>query len=246
MFISTVATGECVCRGDPHCFAFDANRFNKKHDLHIPNICAYSLATDGCEDMSSLSYNIVAKFERVKHISSVKSFVSGLTIFYQPEHAGGNVQTTYINQGLEVTFRDLSVERHTLQEFPKEIEGHHFEMVPAVFSHPHDFSKGVTEVLSYTLPNGVNVQYDGIKAVKINNDALSSETPRCGICGNDDGIYDEQDILLGGNVDGRFCPGLPANGTRMEVAKNKEQFVNSWFIYSTGEMCDEICPFEFN
>jgi hypothetical protein len=68
---------------------------------------------------------------------------------------------------------------------------------------------------SVTLPNGVNVQYDGIKAVKLNADALDeSEEHICGICGNNDGSYNGDDFLQGNNVNGGWCPGYFAPGPR--------------------------------
>ncbi|ELU14668.1 hypothetical protein CAPTEDRAFT_198760 [Capitella teleta] len=231
--VPIMATGECVCRGDPHCFAFDANRFNQQHDLHTSNVCAYVMATDRCGGKGT--YAISALLELVKDISSVKSFVGGIGVHYSNPRKDGEQQIMMM-PGPQIFF---GAEMFT--EFPKRIDDHLFEMVPAVFVHPKDFSKGVTEVMSYTLPNGVNIQYDGIKGVKINNDALAPGTPRCGLCGNDDGVYDDQDFLMGNNVNGIKCKGLPADGAALTVTTNKQHFVNSWFLHTTTHACNEIC-----
>ncbi|ELT97461.1 hypothetical protein CAPTEDRAFT_221444 [Capitella teleta] len=240
-FIFTLAIGECVCRGDPHCFAFDADRYNGEHELLTHNVCAYYLATDDCPGGLGRvgyhpTYTISALFERVKNISTTRSFVRAIEI--QHFYADGD---TFVNimQGPRVTCSGYG----DIEEFPKQIDGHLFEMVPAVFTHPKDFSKGVTEVLSYTLPNGVNVQYDGIKGMKINNDALDPGVPRCGLCGNDDGFYNDQDMMLGNNVNGARCQGLHADGQPHTVTSNKQHFVNSWFAFTTDDdACEEICP----
>ncbi|ELU18583.1 hypothetical protein CAPTEDRAFT_194673 [Capitella teleta] len=121
-------------------------------------------------------------------------------------------QRVNLKQGLEVTH-----DHQQIEEFPQIIDGHKFEMVPAVRVHHLDWHNDVTEVISYTLPNGVNIQYDGITDVKINNDALDSETARCGLCGNDDGVFDERGFVKGYNVDGDKCENLYAQGPALSV-----------------------------
>ncbi|ELU00173.1 hypothetical protein CAPTEDRAFT_220804 [Capitella teleta] len=233
-----VANGECVCRGDPHCFPFDANRFNNDQELFTPNVCGYVMATDRCSEFKVFpQYIISAAFKRVKYIGMARSFVSGVSIEYLNKQQGGYLKIN-LNQGLEVIFDGQKVE-----EFPKEIDGHKFEMVPAVFAHPKDFTEGVTEVMSYTLPNGINVQYDGIKGVKINVDSFEGTPTTCGLCGNNDGILDGKDFALGGNVNGAKCDGLPVDGSEREMTSDKQAFVNSWYHFSTDdEECTAICP----
>ncbi|ELU08306.1 hypothetical protein CAPTEDRAFT_195093 [Capitella teleta] len=235
-----VATGECVCRGDPHCYAFDADRFNNEQELFTPNVCGYVMATDSCPpDTAYPNYFISAVFERVKYTGSARSFVSVVIIEFKNPEGGYNVIA--LNQGMEVTYDGQKVE-----EFPKEVDGHKFEIVPAVYAHPKDFAHGVTKVISYTLPNGINVQYDGIKGLKINVDSLKEGTRICGLCGNNDGVFDNNDYKLGAHLGGQSCENLPANGMEGTPASNKESFVNSWYRFSTfDEACQEICPVDF-
>jgi hypothetical protein len=62
-----------------------------------------------------------------------------------------------------------------------------------------------------TLFNGVNIQYDGIKAVKIDvPDSMSGGI--CGICGNKDGVLNGDDLKLGYNVNGAWCQSLQSSG----------------------------------
>ena len=59
------------------------------------------------------------------------------------------------------------------------------------------------------MPNGVEVQYDGIGSVKI---MVPPELDGkiCGICGNKDGVRDDADFMKGPHVDGKECPGYYA------------------------------------
>lgn len=77
------------------------------------------------------------------------------------------------------------------------------------------------------LQNGLEVQYDGIKTMKII--APPGMESLCGICGNNDGTYDENDMALGWHVNGengnsfnQMCYGQMANGTPGDpVSKTK-------------------------
>ncbi|ELT99377.1 hypothetical protein CAPTEDRAFT_208033 [Capitella teleta] len=201
----TSVSGECVCRGDPHCFAFDADRNNPEHELFTPNVCAYTLATDECGETGK--WTVAAVFERVKDVSSTRSFVKEVVIKYIDDV--GKYVIIKLKQGLRVRFgiRDIAT-------FPNRIGGFYLDIVPAVSAHPKDFSGDSAEVVSLTFPNGVNVQYDGVKVVKINMDeAVTGAT--CGLCGNNDGVYDSRDLAQGYNVNGKICKGLYAPGPSM-------------------------------
>ncbi|ELT96247.1 hypothetical protein CAPTEDRAFT_209759 [Capitella teleta] len=197
------------------------------HDLHISNVCAYVLLTDDCftrPDGSFVrTFFISAIFERVKNTKSVKSFVKEVLI---EKIVKMKPKPFRLMQGLQVKYFN-----ETIKDFPAVIDGHTFEIVPAVFAHPKDFSEGVTEVMSVTLPNGINVQYDGIKAVKIKN---AGKKRRCGICGNSDGKRDKHDFIKGFNIRGKHRKGLKAPGPSHGKTTNMEHFVNSWFHMSTG------------
>ncbi|ELT98688.1 hypothetical protein CAPTEDRAFT_186245 [Capitella teleta] len=228
--LKQMATGECVCRGDPHCFAFDANRSNSDHDLHTSALCEYILSTDSCGGRLH-TYDVTGVFELVKDIGSSKSFVSEVNTYLYSADRPPTFLT--IKQGMIVTHKDQEIP----QNFPQSIDGFIIDIVPAVFAHPKDFSKGVTEVMSITLPNGVNVQYDGIKGVKINLDALYPNTRRCGLCGNNDGVYDDRDFRMGANVNGLYCTGLVAVGERLTATSNKNYFFNSWYFPNSTKNC---------
>ncbi|ELT90926.1 hypothetical protein CAPTEDRAFT_190806 [Capitella teleta] len=228
-------TGECVCRGDPHCFAFDADRSNKEHDLETSNVCTYVLQTNECSENGT--FIISGVFERVKNTKSMKSFVKEVAIITAQENNPNNYIRIKLRQGLQARFGNGMI-----QSFPKQFGGHRFEIIPAVFAHPKDFTSGVTEVMSYTMPNGINIQYDGIKAVKINIDNYSG--PSCGLCGNGDGIYDENDFQKGYNLDGKYCEGLQVPGPKYGLASSKQEFVNSWLHAKTlTKECVELCDF---
>ncbi|ELT99812.1 hypothetical protein CAPTEDRAFT_226917 [Capitella teleta] len=228
--LKQMATGECVCRGDPHCFAFDANRSNSDHDFRTSALCEFVLSTDYCGGVLP-TYAVTGVFEPVKDIGSAKSFVSEVKTYLFSLVKGPTIFR--IKQGMIVTHKDQEIP----QNFPQSIDGLIIDIVPAVFAHPKDFSKGVTEVMSITLPNGVNVQYDGIKGVKINVDALNSDTPRCGLCGNNDGVYDDRDFLMGQNVNGAYCSHLLAVGEELTLTSNKDYFLNSWYFPSAEKNC---------
>jgi hypothetical protein len=80
MHLSDVETGQCVCRGDPHCFAFDANRFEQADEVFTTNVCAYVLSTDECQKTGT--YAISAVFDRVKDVATIRSYVKEIFIFY--------------------------------------------------------------------------------------------------------------------------------------------------------------------
>ena len=66
---------------------------------------------------------------------------------------------------------------------------------------------------SVTLPNGVNVTYDGVKAVHIETPPPNMmDGPICGICGNNDGVLDLDDFKQGLNINGDHCAALMAPG----------------------------------
>ena len=72
--------GQCVCRGDPHCYAFDADRTNETQELFTTNICRFVLATDKCSDSANETFVISALFDKVKRTVLSRSFVKEVMI----------------------------------------------------------------------------------------------------------------------------------------------------------------------
>ena len=76
-----VATeGTCVCRGDPHCYSFDATKYAMEDELFLTGSCQFVMVQDECyPSMSSPSFKVIANFQRVKrHL--MRSYVSDLRI----------------------------------------------------------------------------------------------------------------------------------------------------------------------
>ncbi|ELT96662.1 hypothetical protein CAPTEDRAFT_187400 [Capitella teleta] len=179
-----------------------------------PKYCQSTLVTDECGENGD--WNVSAIFDHVEGKAFVKEV--SVVFFNRVRRRTARIR---LEQGLKVKFGSKYV-----QSFPKQIGDNYLAIVPALFAHPKDFSEGVTEVMSITLPNGVNIQYDGVSAVKINMDGFSGSV--CGLCGNHDGVYDSKDLRKGYNVDGKVCNALPVPAPSLAVTNNKEHFVNSW------------------
>jgi hypothetical protein len=71
-----------VCRGNPHCFPFDANRFDESHKLTSGNPCGHILVTDSClqDDWVGRLF-VSAHFDRVK-LTTDKSYISAVLVQY--------------------------------------------------------------------------------------------------------------------------------------------------------------------
>ena len=74
--------GLCVCRGDPHCFAFDATKYEREDELFLTGSCRYTLAQDDCyPSHQPATFRVIANFKRVK-ATVMRSFVSDVRVEY--------------------------------------------------------------------------------------------------------------------------------------------------------------------
>ncbi|ELU02412.1 hypothetical protein CAPTEDRAFT_208835 [Capitella teleta] len=220
-------SGECVCRGDPHCFPFDADRRDPDEEIFVSNVCQHILVTDRCTEGGTANFIVSANFDRVKNDASPKSFVKELNIIYEGKRAS-------LSQGLAATYQGQPV------AVPSSIDGFVFNYVAPTFTHHKDFPADTSVVLSLTTPNGAEVLYDGIKSSKVVLPRGLSST--CGLCGNNDGILDQRDLIMGPNINGQLCNGYPAGPEAFQLADDLVSFVNSWFQYRTSDAaCQEVC-----
>ena len=80
--------GVCACRGDPHCFQFDAEKNNLSDEIYVTGSCTYTLARDDCTgDGREPEFKVNANFERVEE-GSPRSYVKEVFINYygSPPH----------------------------------------------------------------------------------------------------------------------------------------------------------------
>ena len=88
--------GVCLCRGDPHCYPFDAANHDPKDELYITSCCWYTMVRDGCHSSGDAkTLHIVANLDRVKGIATEKTYVKEIGIAVFQDHVSGSIPYGY-------------------------------------------------------------------------------------------------------------------------------------------------------
>eukprot|EP00914_Ancora_sagittata_P015474 GHVO01030647.1.p1 GENE.GHVO01030647.1~~GHVO01030647.1.p1 ORF type:complete len:248 (+),score=26.78 GHVO01030647.1:60-803(+) len=239
--------------GDPHCYRFDDENFNREHELFVSQSCSYTMLTSACDliptDASFMDplFTINAHFERVD--------ATGLRSFTKEIHIANNDpgalfwEGIVLKQGLKVHFNSIEIEV-TNAVTTIESSGTTVQIISTSDTdNPADWlmnpRKEVRDLVEITFDNGYVVQFDGYKDFKIIAPAGPSFKV-CGICGNNDGK--RPDMLTGDhqptgkNAD--LCPGKVVDAPYQSEAKTDDDLINSWFSETVEEGEDGMCAEE--
>ena len=67
VFAAPPEPGVCLCRGDPHCFPFDADKNNMGDEMLIhKRACLYTMVRDNCIAGSDPSFKVDVNFAITK------------------------------------------------------------------------------------------------------------------------------------------------------------------------------------
>ncbi|ELT99044.1 hypothetical protein CAPTEDRAFT_197425 [Capitella teleta] len=189
------------------------------------------MATSRCSVEGISAFTITAVFARTKDIASKRSFVKEVHVEYRGH-------TAVLGQNMAAYYDGRKVRA------PLHIRGSHsFDFVSPTFTHHKDFPRGTTVVLSVIIPTGHEVQFDGVKSVKVIAPPFSLHAGRtCGLCGNNDGVLDQGDWTTGNHNNdltnhefGDVCKGLQSNAEPYkQTVKNVRNFVTIDDLVVTG------------
>ena len=75
--------GVCMCRGDPHCYQFDAVNHDPNDELYVTKCCWYILTSHGlCGENKYIPFIVAANFDRVKETGAERTYVEQIVIQY--------------------------------------------------------------------------------------------------------------------------------------------------------------------